>query len=160
MVSRESKFHNSSSSLFLVIIKQSASQADIWWSVCISKCLSISHVSFSGTDTGLCIYNLFVWSSFNFLHNSQCIHFHNQSCVVLSSFCANLLHSFIIWLIVSSRLLNNKHQLFCCVLSIDMNGSYGVIFQRNSVSLTRSPVLSHVHIFSCKMSIVRRIKRW
>ena len=39
-------------------------------------------------------------------------------CQVLYSLCANLLHSLIIWLIVSSLSPNNLHLLFCWVLSI------------------------------------------
>ena len=44
--------------------------AKIRWSVCISKSLRSSCVSFSRIDFALCIYHLFVWSNFNFLHNS------------------------------------------------------------------------------------------
>ena len=42
--------------------------------------------SFSKTNSKLCIYHLFVWSNFNFLHNSQWITFSAQSCLVLHSF--------------------------------------------------------------------------
>ena len=70
------------------------------------------------TDSGLCIYHLFVRSNFNFLHNSHSITLPTQSCLVLYSFCANLLHSLIMWLIVSSLSLHNLHLLFCCVFSI------------------------------------------
>ena len=38
--------------------------------VCISKSQGSLCVSFSWTYSGLCIYHLFVWSNFNFLHNS------------------------------------------------------------------------------------------
>ena len=47
-------------------------------------------------DVGLCICHLFVRSNFNFLHNSQWITLPTQSCLVLYSFCTNLLHSQII----------------------------------------------------------------
>ena len=59
---------------------------------------------------GLYIYHLFVWSNLNF--------FPTQLCLVLYTFCANLLHSLIIWLIISSLSSYNLHSLFCCVLSI------------------------------------------
>ena len=58
--------------------------------------LSKSHrslcVSFSRRDVGFCIYCLFVWSNFNFLDISPWITLLTQSCLVLYSFCANLLH--------------------------------------------------------------------
>ena len=43
-------------------------------------------------DSGLCIYHLFVWSNFNFLHNSKWINLPTESCLILYFFCANLLH--------------------------------------------------------------------
>ena len=65
-------------------------------------CMSKSHrslcVLFFRTGAGLCIYHLFMWSNLNFLHISQWITLPTQSCLVLYSFCANLLHSLIMWL--------------------------------------------------------------
>ena len=87
--------------LFLIIIR-SGHLAEIRWFVCISKYHRSFCVTFSRTDVGLCVYHLFVWSNWNFLHNSQWITLPTQSCLVLYSFCANLLHSFM-WLIVSSQ---------------------------------------------------------
>ena len=75
-------------------------------------------VSFSKTDAGLCIYLLFVWSNFHFLHISQWITLPTQPYLVLYTFSANLLHSLIMWLMVSSPSLHNLLLLFCCVLSI------------------------------------------
>ena len=74
----------------------------VFWprSVYISKALQILCVSLSRTDFGLCIDHSFVWSSLMFWPNSQYITFPNQPCLVLYYFCANLLHSSIIWLIV------------------------------------------------------------
>ena len=116
VVSRDSKVHNSASSLFfLLIISRSDRLIEIWWSVCFLKCLRSLFVAFSRTDTGVYIYHLFVWSNFNFLHNSQWITLATQSCLVLYSFCASLLHSLIMWLIVSSLLEHNLHLLFCYV---------------------------------------------
>ena len=74
------------------------------------------YVSFSWTDAGLCIYYLFIWSNFSFLHISRWITLPNQSCLVLYSFCANLLHSLIMWLLVSSLSPHNLHLLFCLLL--------------------------------------------
>ena len=59
--------------------------------------LKILCVSFSRSDSGLCIYYLVVWSNFNFLHSSQLITFPTQSWLVLYSFCTSLFHSFIMW---------------------------------------------------------------
>ena len=86
--------------LFLIIIR-SGRMAEIKWSVCISKSQQSLCVSFSWTDSGLCIYHLFVWSNFNFLHSSQWITLPTQSCLVSYSFCTSLLHLLIMWWIVS-----------------------------------------------------------
>ena len=75
-------------------------------------------VSFSRTDAGLCVYHLLEWSNLNCLHISQWITLPIQSYLVLYSFCATLLHSFIMWLIVSSLSPYSLHLLFCWVLSI------------------------------------------
>ena len=98
---------------FLLIIIRSGRLVDIKWYVCILKSLKSLFRSFSRTDSGLYIYYLFVWS--NFLHSSQWITLPISSCPVLYPFCAILLHSLIMWLIVSPH---NLHLLFCCVLSI------------------------------------------
>ena len=103
---------------FLCIIIRSGRLAEIRWSICVSKYPRSLCVSFSRTDSGLYIYHLFVWSNFNFLHNSQWITLSTQSCLVLYSFSANFLHSLIMWLIFSSLSPHNLHLLFCCVLSI------------------------------------------
>ena len=84
----------------------------------VLECQRSLCVSFSRTDSRLCIYHLFVWSNFNFLHNSQWITFPTQSCLVLYSFCVNLLNSLYMWLVVSSLKPYYLHLLFCCVLSI------------------------------------------
>ena len=75
-------------------------------------------VSFSWTGVGLCKYYLFVWSNLNFLHNSQWITLPTQSYLFLFSFCVNLLHSLIMWLMVSYLSPHNLHLLFCFVLSL------------------------------------------
>ena len=153
VVGWDSKVHNSANSLSsLLIIIRSARLAEIRGSVCISKSHRGLRVSFSKTDLGLYIYHLFVGSNFNFLHNFQWITLLRQSCLVLYSFCANLLHSFIIWLIVSTLSLHNLHLLFCCVLSI---------FALISLFLMAlfCATISHVHVFSCEMSFVSRLKR-
>ena len=113
---QDGKVHYSTGSLFFLTITRCDLLAGIRWSVCISKSYRILCISFSRTDSGLCIYDLFIWSNFNFFHNSWWITF--MSCLVLYSFCAILLHLLIMWLIVSSLSLHNLHVQFYCILSI------------------------------------------
>ena len=140
--------------LFLLLITmRSGLLAGIRWSVCMLKSHWSLCESFSRTGAGLCIYHLFVWSNWNFLHFSQWISLPTQSCLALYSFCENLLHSLIMWLIVSSLSPHSLHLLFCCVLSILaliwfvlMALSCAAIW-RDSVSLLRFPFLNQVQVF-------------
>ena len=75
-------------------------------------------MSFSRTYAGLCIYHLFVWSNLNFLHVFRWIILPTQLCLGLYSFFANLLHSLMMWLIVSYLSPHSLHMLFSCFLSI------------------------------------------
>ena len=102
----------------LLIIMRSGLLARIRWPVCMLKSQRSLCESFSRTGTALCIYHLFVLSNWNFLHISQWITLPTQSCLTLYFFCANLLHSVIMWLIVSSLSPHSLPLLFCCVLSI------------------------------------------
>ena len=103
---------------FLLIIIRSGLLAMIRWSVYMSKSHWSFSMSFSRTGAGLCIYHLFVWSNWNFLHIFQWITLLTQSCLALYSFCANLLHSLIMWLIVSSLSPHSLHLLICCSLGV------------------------------------------
>ena len=94
----------------------------------------------SRTDSGLCIYHLFVWSNFNFLHNSRWITFPTQSCLVLYSFYARLLHSLIMWLMVSSRSPHNLHLIFCCVLLLFFSFCLG---KKKSLRTTKAKTKSN-----------------
>ena len=114
VVSRDSNF----ASFLFLFIKETGLLTEIRGSVCMSKSYCSLGVSFSRTDAGLCIDHLFVWSNLNFLYISRWITLLTQSCLVLNSFCAILLHSLIMWSIVSSLSPHNLHLLFCCVLSI------------------------------------------
>ena len=61
------------------------------------------------------------------------------------------------WLIVSALSPHNLHLLFCCVLSILASvliAVFWVAIRRDSISLFRLPFLSHVQVFSCKISLV------
>ena len=119
VVSLDSKVDNSLLLLLLLlIIMRSGLLAEIRWSVCMLKSHRSLCVSFSRTRAGLCINHLFKWLNLNLLHISQWITLPTQSCLVLYSFCANLLHSLIMWLMVSSLSPHRLHLLFCCVLSI------------------------------------------
>ena len=77
LVCWDSNVHNFGSSFFCWL-----SLDLVFWSVCISKSQIILSFSFYGIDSGLRIYHLFVLSNLNFLHNSQLIIFHNQSCLI------------------------------------------------------------------------------
>ena len=147
--------------LFLLIIMRSGLLAGIRWSVCILRSHRSLCESFSRTGAGLCIYHLFVWSKWNFQHISQWTTLPTQSCLALYSFCANLLHSLIMWLIVSSLSPHSLHLLFCCVLSILaliwlvlMVLSCAAI-RSDSVSLLKFPFLSQVQVFWCDMLFIR-----
>ena len=149
----------------LLIIMRSGVLAGIRWSVCMLKSHRSLCESFSRTDAGVCIYHLFVWSNWNFLHISQWITLPTQSCLSLYSFCANLLHSLIMWLIVSSLSPHSLHLLFCCVLSIlaliwlVLMALSCAAIRRDSISLLRFPFLSQVQVFWCEMLFIRRLKR-
>ena len=109
---------------FFLTITRYGRLTEIRWSICISKFQRSLCVSFSRTDSGLSIYHLFVWSNLNFLHNSQWINFFTQTSLVFYSFSANLQHSLIMWVIISSlsqyklrlnkswRQHPTKHQLY------------------------------------------------
>ena len=138
---------------FLLIIIRSGLLAEIRWSVCISKSYRSLSVSFSRTGTGLCIYHLLLWSNLNSLHISQWITLPTQSCLALYSFCANLLHSLIMWLMASSLSAHSLHLLFCCVLSIlaliwlVLMGMFCAAIRRDSISLLRFPFLSQYYYY-------------
>ena len=123
---------------FLLIIIRSGLLAGI---VDPFVCLRSLCESFSRTGAGLCIYHLLVWSNWNFLLISQWITLPTQLCLALYSFCANLLHSLIMWLMVSSLSPHSLHLLFCCVLSIlalmwlVLMALFCAAIRRNSVSL-------------------------
>ena len=157
MVSRDDKVNNFANSLFflliIIIIRRSGLLAEIRLSVCMSKSHWSSCVLFSKTSAGLCIYLLLVWSNLNFLHISQWITLLTQSCLVLYSFCTNLRHSLIMWLIVSTLAPHSLHLLFCWVLSI-LASIWLVLMalpcsaiRRDSVYLLKFPFLSQVQVF-------------
>ena len=78
----------------------------------------------------------------------------NQSYLVLYSFCANLLHSFIMWVIVSFLSPHSLHLLFSCDLSIlaliwlVLMALFWAAIRRNSISLLRSPPFFIIVSFS------------
>ena len=149
----------------LLIIIRSSCLSKIRWSVCMSRSQRSLSVLFSRTDAGLWIYHLFVWSNFNFLHNSLGITLLTQLCLVLHTFCANLLHSHITWLIVSSLKPHKLHLLFCCILSIVafiwfvLIALFCATISRDSVSLLKFPFLRYIHIFLCEILLISHLKR-
>ena len=150
---------------FLLIIIRSGLLAKIRWSVFMSKSNRSLCVLFSRTGAGLRMYHLFVWSKLDFLHISQWITLPSQSCLVLYSFCANLVHSLIMWLMVSSLSPHSLHLLFCCVLSIlaliwlVLMALFCAAIRRDSVSLLKFLFLSHVQVLSLEMLFISRLKR-
>ena len=144
----------------LLIIMRSDLLAGIMWCVCMLKSHRSLCESFSRTGAGLCIYHLLVWSNWNFLHTSQWITLLTQSYLALYSFCASLLNSLIMWLMVSSLSPHSLHLLFCCVLSIlaliwsVLMALFCVAIRRDSVSLLRFPFLSQVQVFWCEMFLL------
>ena len=116
VVSRDSKVDNFPCSLFfcrllLGLVFWSRLGDPFVWHSPIKVC-----VSFSRTDAGLYIYHLVVWSDFKFLDISQWITSPSKSCLVLYSFCGNLLHSLITWLMVSSLSQNDLYLLLIIFL--------------------------------------------
>ena len=113
---------------FLFIITRSGRLVEIKWSICISKSQRSFFVSFSRTYSKLCIYHLFVWLNFIFLHNYQWITIPNQSCLILYSFCTNLLHSLIMWLIV-------LYSLCAFPLTVDDVLNFIAVYSSHSLTL-------------------------
>ena len=150
---------------FLLNIISSGLLARIRWSVCMLKSHRSLCLSSSRTGAGLCIYHLFVWSNLNFMLISQWIILPTLLCLALYSFCANLLHSLTMWLIISSLSPYSLHTIFCCVLSIlaliwlVLMVLSCTAIRRYSVSILRFPFLSQVHFFRCEMLFISRLKR-
>ena len=132
---------------FLLIIIKSGLLAGIRWSVCVLKSHRSLCESFSRTGAGLCIYHLLVWSNLNFLHISQWITLPTQSCLALYPNCANLLHSLITWLMVSSLSPHCLHLLFCCVLPI-LALIWFVLMALSCAAIRRDSVLGEILSFS------------
>ena len=130
----------------------------------MSKYLKSLCETFSKADASLCKNPLFVWSNLNFLHMPLWITLPTQSCLLSYSFCANLLHSLIMWLMVSFLSSHNLHLLFCCILSIlaviwfILTALFCAALRRDSDSLLKSPYLSHIQVFSCEMLFISCLK--
>ena len=164
VVSRDQSPQFCKFSFFLLITIRSGLLAEIRWSVFIPKSHRSLCVSFSWTEVGLCIYHLFVWSNLNFWHISQWIILPTQSCLVLYSFCANLQHSLIMWLMVSFLSPRSLHLPFYCILSIlaltwlVLMALFCAAIMRDSVSLLKFLFLSLVLDFSCEMLFISCLK--
>ena len=149
---------------FLLIIIRPGFLADIRWSVCMLKSHRSLCVLFSGTGAGLGRYHFLVWSNLNFLQISQWITLSTQSCLVLYSFCANLLHSLLMLLMVSSLLPHSLYLLFCWVLSmlaliwLVLMALFYTAIRSDFVSLLNFLFLGHVQVLLCKM-FISRLKR-
>ena len=106
MVSRDSKVDNFANSLFFFFFFFFC-----WLLLCLVFWPRLGDSSVCQSPKGVCVCHSLgqvlgcayticrVWSNLNFLHISQWITLPTQSCLVLYSFCANLLHSIIIIII-------------------------------------------------------------
>ena len=157
VVSQDSKVHNSTSSLFLLIIIRSNHMTKIRWSVCIPE----EFVHLILQDRFWVVHIPFACMvKFKLLAQLPVDHLAHP----VISFCANLLHLLIMWLIVSSLSPHNLHFLFCYILSIFaliwlvLMALFCAAIRRDSVSLLRFPFISYVHIFSCEMLLVSHLK--
>ena len=118
-------------------------------------------VSFATTDSDLCMHHLVVWSNFNFLQFLW-ITFPTQSYLVLYSFCASLLHSLTMRLIVSSLSPQNYIFYSVCVLSIMafiklvLRCHFVVLLEE--IQFLKVSARSHVQVFSCEISPTCRLK--
>ena len=150
----------------LLIIIRSGLLAEIRWSVCMSNSHAGLCVSFSRTGAGFSIFHLSVWSNLNFLHISLWITLTTQLCLVLCSFCANLLHSLIMWLIVWSLSADSQHLLFCWVVSIlaliwlVLIALFCDAIRRDSVSFLKFPFLSQVQVLWCEILLLLSYSLW
>ena len=146
------QFCNFSFLFFLLIIIRPGLLAEIWWCVCMWKSHRCLYVLFSRTGAW-CIYYFFLWSNLNFLHTTL----PTRSCLVLYSFCANLLQSLIMWLMVSLLSPHRLRLLFCCVSSIlaliwlVLMALFCAAIRRDSVYLLKFPFLSHVQVLWSEM---------
>ena len=105
-----------------------------------------------------CAYTIWLYGQIlNLLHISQLITLPTQLCLVLYSFSANLLHSLIMWLMVSSLSPHSLHLLFCWVFSIlaliwlVLMALSCAAIRRDSVSVLKFSFLRHVQVLSREM---------
>ena len=145
---------------FLLTVTRFSYLAEIRWSVCISNSPRTLCVSFSRTDSGLCIYHLFVRLSLNFSHNSQCITFPTQSCTVLYSLCANLLHLLIIFRLYCHiiYICYFVRLVYFCFPIVSPYDVFCAAIRRDSVSHLSFLFLCYVQVFLCEISLVCRLK--
>ena len=94
------------------------------------------------------------------MHIYQWITLPTHLSLALYSFSANLLHSLIMWLMVSSLSPYSPHVLFCCILSIlaliwlVLMTLFCAAIRRDSVSLLMFAFLSHVNVLLWEMFII------
>ena len=165
VLSRYRKVDNFASSLFLLLITiRSGPLAEIRWSVCMSTSHRRLCALFSRIAEGCYIYHLFIWWNLNVFCIAQWTTLPTQSYLVLYSFCANLLHSFIMRLFVLSLSLHSLHLLFCWVLSIlaliwlVLMALSCAAIRRDSFSLLRFSFSKPGPDFSCDIGLISRFK--
>ena len=97
------------------------------------------------------------------MYTSQWISFPTQTCLVLYYFYSSLLHSLIMWLIVSSLLSHNLHLLFCqalifALLELVFMVLFWVTNKRDSVPFLKFSFFYHLQVFSNAISSFCRLK--
>ena len=85
--------------LLLLNIIRSGHPDEIRWSVYKSRSQRIFYISFSWTDSWLCIYHLFVWSNLNVVYNCKWITFDVKPFIILYSLPLSLCLSVMIYYI-------------------------------------------------------------
>ena len=102
---------------------------------------------------------------FKFLAHLSVYHLVDPVVSSLIFFPSNLLHSLLMWLLVSSLSPYSLHLLFCCVLSIlaliwlFLKALFCAAIRRDSVSRLKFPFLSLFKFFFMQMLFINRLKR-
>ena len=146
MVSRDRRIYNFGSSFFFffLITIRSGFLVEVSWSCVCQSLIGVCVCHSPGQLLG-CAYTICSYGQISI------------SCTSPSeySFCANLLHSLILWLMVSSLSPHNLHLLFCCILSIlaliwlVLIGSFCA-----AISLLKFPFFSHVQFILSEMLFI------
>ena len=114
--------------------------AGIRGSVCMLKSHRSLYKSFSRTCAGLCIYHLFVWSNWNFLHISQWITLPTQSCLLLLLLLNSLLYFILIFRFVLTIDFKLANDLALAEFTLNSNiSSFNYLYPRPFLTSVEIP---------------------